>query len=178
MILLKIRRRWMQLTSNNIAFGRNKVAYHNGECLYRRSKPHLLVDHWNETRLGEISVNWSYISSNSRLVLMEEANTDSFFSTKFTKVITFDTSKYPTEDLPPKVIEDGKGNYLKVDIEHDPLTFNYAHCNIQSYLTTADGNLHQSQIMAHAYDTHPLKKKLRKLRNEYKTVLAYWFQDI
>ena len=177
MIFNKPRKLMILLASNNLKLWRKRTDYTNGYILYRRSKIHEAEKHWNETRLGEISVNWSYISNRKSNVLLNQKNDETLYSETFKRVLIFDTNKYKEEELPPRKIVDSSGNFLNVCIDHDPLPLNYSHCNINSYLTTSDGNFERNLVTAGDYNKHPLKKKLRALRNEYKTLLAYWFQD-
>ena len=104
-------------------------------------------------------------------------DSSNLYNPKYSDVLVFDTALYQAEELPAKVISDDAGNKLEVYIEHDPLRLNYAHCNINCYLTTIDGEFEKSLVKAEDYRKHPLNKKLKVLKNDYKALLAYWFQQ-
>ncbi|MTB53918.1 hypothetical protein [Lewinella sp. W8] len=153
------------------------LEYENGDKLFRRSKPHSPSQHFVESRLGELSTNWARICQNGNLVLLSPFGDSSMYSTKHTRVLVFDTSKYPEDELPERVFEDGKGNSLRVVVKHSPLAKNYSHCDIDGYLTTADGEFENALLKVSEYQGHPFTgRPLKKLRNEYRVALAYWFQ--
>lgn len=158
---------------------KNRGIIENGK-LYRRSKKHPPEDHWNETRLGEISTNWNRYCKDPYYVLYNVSSDKPLVLPEYKRVIICNLDAYndnSSESYPfAKILKDEKGQ-LEIRVEHAPLAYNYSHSNVNCYLTTIDNQYNNSRVPHDGYDKHPLKKNLRGLRNKYKAHLMYHFNN-
>lgn len=148
--------------------------------LYRRSKKHTPENHWNETRLGEISTNWSYYCKNPFHVLYNVSTNKPLILPDYQRVLICNldsqNDKLPENYPFSKILKDEKGE-LHVNVEHAPINYNYSHANINCYLTTFDGEYNNFLVPHDGYNNHPLAKKLKGLRSLYKAHLMYHFSE-
>jgi hypothetical protein len=168
-----------------ISFGRRRFGLIKIGSLYRRSKVLTKEDHWNHTRLGEISTNWSKLCKSPKDVLFDSTSENVFDRT--TKLIHQNQCRvyicdlevfnenYPDHHPFINTIEFNQ-DLLRIEVVHNQNLLNYPHTDINCYLTTKDGRYKDEIILAENWEKSPIKsKELKGLRNKYKTHLIYHF---
>ncbi len=150
--------------------------------LYRRSRVSSLREHWGQTNpLAEISTNWSKLTKKMEYVLLD-GRYDKLYNPQLRRVIICDLDYVPKEEemssypFCKTIKEDGEGE-LKIMVYHNPDDYNYAHSQIECYLTTPDGKYNNSRIPHKDYDSYPLNKELAGLKKKYKAHLLYHFAE-
>ena len=154
--------------------------------LFRRSKKIDIDSHWNDTRLGEISTNWSYLCKSPKDVLYDSSEKN--LLEKKSTLINEDKRRVYSCNL-DSFVEEQKDNYpfnktiefqentLRINIIHNKTLCNYAHADINCYLTTKDGEHINELVGYEEWNKHPLNKKYKGLRNLYKVHLIYHFSE-
>lgn len=170
-----------------ISFGRKNHGLINRGILYRRSKKVEPKKHWSETRLGEISTNWSELCESPKDVLYN-SSIENLLDKKASLIDSEKTRVYCCNlDTQEEV---GNENYpfiktivlnhdsLRIEAIHRKTVCNYPHTDINCYLTTSDGIHNDSIVNALDWENQPLNTKpFRGLRGNYKTHLIYHFSD-
>jgi len=168
-----------------ISFRKKNHGNISSGILFRRSKKIEPSQHWNETRLGEISVNWSVLCKSSKDVLYD-SSTKNLLSRK-SKLIDPDKTRAYSCNL--DIINDAEKecypfiktiefnqDLLKIVVVHNKTVCNKAHSDINCYLTTNDGSLDNKLVECEDWDNQPLNtKKFKGLRGKYKVHLMYHF---
>lgn len=148
--------------------------------LYRRSHKIESEQHWNQTRLGGISCNWSKYCQLPQDVLYDCRSNSDALKTEHKRVISCNldanNEEFP-ENYPFSKVIEHDNNKLDIRVLHAPEECNYPHSNIDCFLTTSDGCYNESIVKPEEYNSHPLKKNLRGLRNKYKAHLIYHFSE-
>jgi len=170
-----------------ISFGRKNLGVINSGILYRRSKKIEQSNHWNETRLGEISTNWSILCRSSKDVLYD-SSTKNLLNGKSKLIHKNQTRVYSCnldfgnenidEYHPFARIIEFKNDIIKIEVTHNKTICNYPHSDINCFLTTNDGVHINELVESKDWVKHPLNSnRYRGLRGKYKTHLIYHFSD-
>lgn len=170
-----------------ISFGKKNYGIISNGILYRRSKKIPIDQHWNETRLGEISTSWSNLCKSPKDVLYRSTLDD--FVEKKSEIIDknqlrvyscdLDFNDEKQEESYPfcKTIELNR-DLIRIEVVHNKTICNYPHSEINCYLTTKDGEHNDEYVRSDNWGKHPLNSKaFRGLRGKYKTHLIYHFSD-